>query len=313
MGSKIARPAALGPGSRVALIAPAGPMLEPGDIDRAISNCEALGYQPVVGPHAHERHGYLAGTDEQRLDDLNGAFADPALDAVWCLRGGYGTPRLLDRVNYDGLAANPKVVVGYSDITALLNAITHRTGLVTFHGPVARGELSAFSRSALSRVIDGTDATGLLPLPAESPGNDIITVRGGTAQGRLFGGNLSLLNVLVGTPYLPELDGAILFLEDVAEKVYAIDRMLAHLRLAGILERLGGIIIGQFSDLVLETSTGALEFREVVGTHLADLGIPVALGFPIGHIRDQWTVPIGVPARLDADAGTVEVLQPAVS
>ncbi len=318
MASKLERPAALKSGSRIGLVAPAGPLLQPDDLDRAIGHCTGMGFEPVVGRHVKERHGYLAGTDEQRLEDLNAFLADPSLDAVWCLRGGYGTPRLLHRIDYASLAQHPKVVLGYSDITGLLNAITRRTGLITFHGPVARAELPPFSRDALLRVTTLSQAAGVLPLPCandddRAPEAGVTTLRSGTVDGPLYGGNLSLLNVLVGTPYMPNLEGALLFLEEVSEKIYAVDRLLAHLGLAGILERLGGIIIGQFSDLIRETSTGILEFEEVVETHLGHLGIPAAVGFPIGHGRNNWTLPLGVTARLDADAGTLELLEPAVS
>lgn len=319
MASKAIRPPALKAGSRIGLVAPAGPILERDDIRRAVERCQALGYQAVVGENAHAKYGYLAGTDPQRLADLNSALTDPSLDAIWCLRGGYGTPRLLPRVAYSAVADHPKIVIGFSDITALLHALAHQAGIITFHGPVAREPLSAFSRDAMMRVVASTDAVGVLPPAPASDGalvstdGRIVTLRGGRAEGPLFGGNLSMMCQLVGTPYLPTLDGALLFLEEVSEDLYAVDRCLVHLRNAGILERLAGIIIGRFTDLTRATPSGALGFEEVLETHLGSLGIPVAFGFPIGHIADQWTLPLGVVARLDADAGTLDLLEPAVS
>ena len=319
VASKAIPPPALKAGNRIGLVAPAGPILERDDIRRAVERCQALGYQAVVGENAHAKYGYLAGTDPQRLADLNSALADPSLDAIWCLRGGYGTPRLLPRVAYQAVADHPKIVIGFSDLTALLHALAHQAGIVTFHGPVAREPLSPFSRDAMLRIVAGTDAAGILPPPpasddalVESEGR-VVTLRGGRAEGPLFGGNLTIICHLVGTPYLPPLDGALLFLEEISEDLYAVDRSLVHLRNAGILERLAGIIIGRFTDLTRATPSGALGFEEVLETHLGALGIPVAFGFPIGHVDHQWTLPLGVVARLDADAGSVELLEPAVS
>jgi len=320
MGSKpIVRPPKLGQGSRVALVAPAGPLLEMDDLTRAQALCRALGYDPLLGKNAHARHGYFAGTDEERLSDFNSALSDSSIDAIWCLRGGYGSIRLLDRINYDALVAQPRAVIGFSDITAVLNAITHVTGLVTFHGPVARSSMSAFTRQHFERVLARSVGAGRLERIPDNSGvlipqdNRIVSVTGGIAEGRLVGGNLSLLQCLIGTPYFPNLAGAILFLEDVGEDLYRVDRMLAHLRLSGALRHLAGILVGRFTDLERSSRDGALGFDEVLSHYLAPLRIPVAYGFPVGHIDDQWTLPLGVLARLDADAGELEVLESAVA
>jgi muramoyltetrapeptide carboxypeptidase len=319
MGSKaLVCPPRLGPGCRIALVAPAGPLLERDDLTRAQELCRALGYEPTLGPNATSRYGYLAGTDDQRLADLNGAFQDPAIDAVWCIRGGYGTIRLLERVDYDAVARRPKALVGFSDITALLNAVTRRSGIITFHGPVARAAMSPFTRMHFERVLAGVEAPGLLgrlPPPADTlvPQEDrIVTLTGGTAEGRLAGGNLTLLHCLIGTPYFPDLDGAILFLEDVGEHLYNVDRMLAHLRIVGALRHLAGVAVGRFTQLIRADRDGAMGFDEVLSTYFGPLGVPVAYGFPIGHIETQWTVPLGARARLDADAGELELLEPSV-
>ena len=319
MGSKaLVRPPRLRPGSRIALVAPAGPLLEKDDLTRAQQLCRALGYEPVLGTNTYNRYGYLAGTDDQRLADLNGALQDSSIDAVWCIRGGYGTIRLLERVDYDAMARQPKALIGFSDITALLNAITQRAGVVTFHGPVARAAMPRFSREHFERVLTLAEAPGRLGriepqadvlVPQE---NRIVTLNSGTAEGRLAGGNLTLLHCLIGTPYFPDLENAILFLEDVAEDLYNVDRMLAHLRMVGVFRHLAGVMVGRFTELERAGRDGALGFDEVLATYFQPLGIPVAYGFPIGHIDAQWTLPLGIPVRLDADAGEVYLLEPAV-
>ncbi|HET9274477.1 MAG TPA: LD-carboxypeptidase [Gemmatimonadales bacterium] len=311
-------PPRLGPGTRVALVAPAGPLLEHDELVRATALAEALGLTPRLGAHAARRHGYLAGTDEERALDLQTALSDPEIDAVWCLRGGYGVTRILDRIDFAPLRARPKAIVGFSDITALLLAAGASAGIVTFHGPVARQPMSAFSRRGFERVLFRGEPAG--PLEALPPPSDvlvpttnrIVTIRGGTAEGPLAGGNLTLLHCLVGTPWFPALDGAILFLEDVSEKLYAVDRMLAHLRTIGALSRLAGVAIGRFTDLDRNAGDGALGFDEVLTTYFGPLGIPVVAGLPIGHIEDQWTLPLGVRTRLDASRGELAILEPAV-
>jgi muramoyltetrapeptide carboxypeptidase len=314
----LVRPPRLSRGSRVALVAPAGPLLERDDLTRAQELCRALGYEPVLGTNAYSRHGYLAGTDDQRLSDLNGVLQDQRLDAIWCIRGGYGALRLLDRVDYEAMARWPKALVGFSDITALLNAITRITGVVTYHGPVARAPMPQFSRRHFERVLVSGEVPGrldLLPPPADvlvPQEHRIVTLVGGTAEGPLAGGNLSLLHCLIGTPYFPDLSRAILFLEDVDEDLYKVDRMLAHLRLVGALEKLAGVAVGRFTELDRASRDGALGFDEVLATYLQPLGIPVAYGFPIGHIDSQWTLPLGIRARLNADAGELELLESAV-
>jgi muramoyltetrapeptide carboxypeptidase len=311
-------PPVLKPGHRVALVAPAGPLLERDDLARGEELCRALGLEAVLGANAGRRYGYLAGTDEERLADLNAALADPGIDAVWCLRGGYGITRILDRVNFGALRRRPKAVIGFSDVTALLHALHREAGVITFHGPMARAPLTPFSRYHFDRVLTAVNPAGRLGRVA--PPADVLVPRQGrivglvpgTAEGLLFGGNLTLLQCLIGTRYFPDLDGAILFLEDVDEDLYAIDRMLAHLRMTGALAKLAGVMVGQFTEMKRGTEDGALGFDEVLATHLAPLGIPVAYGLPIGHVDDQWTLPIGIRARLDAGAGEVELLEPAV-
>jgi len=321
MGSKqLVPPPRLRAGSRIALVAPAGPLSERDDLSRAAELCRALGYEPVPGTHALDRHGYLAGTDAARLADLNAALADPAIDAIWCLRGGYGVTRILDDVDVESFTRRPRPVIGYSDITALLLALHRATGIATFHGPMSRAPLTGFSRAHFERVIATASPAGRLgrlPAPAgvlvpRSP--RIVTLRGGVSEGPLAGGNLSLLLALAGTRHFPSLTGAIFFIEDVGEDLYRIDRLLAQLRMMGALEELAGVMVGQFTDMRRGAGDGgALAFDEVLDTYLGPIGVPVAAGFPIGHVDDQWTLPIGVRARLDASAGEVDLLESAVA
>ncbi len=319
MGSKaVTRPPRLKAGSRVALLAPAGPLLERDDLTRGQELCRALGYEPVLGPNAGRKYGYFAGSDAERASDLNAALGDDSLDAIWCLRGGYGVTRILDQVDLTSLARRPKPVIGFSDITALLNGITRQIGLVTFHGPVARSALSGFSRVHFERVLSSAKAPGRLGRIPPPPDvlvpreHRIVTLHGGTAEGPLAGGNLTLLQCLIGTRYFPDLDGAILFLEDINEDLYAVDRILAHLRMAGAFERLAGVVVGSFTDLKRGGEDGALGLDEVLATYFLPLGIPAAHGFPIGHVDEQWTLPLGVRARLDAGAGELEITEAAV-
>ncbi len=309
----------LNTGARIALVAPAGPLLDRDDLQRAIELCRALGHEPVLGAHAARRYGYLAGADDQRVADLNAALADDRVDAVWCIRGGYGVTRILHRVDADALARRPKAVIGFSDITALLNALTRATGVVTFHGPTARQPMTGFSRRHFERVLGSNAPAGRLE--QLTPPADVLvprvprvaTIVRGRAEGRLVGGNLTLLQCLVGTSWQPDLEGALLFLEDVGEDLYRVDRALSHLRLAGLLDRLAGVIVGQFADMKRATADGGLGFDEVLASYFEPIRVPTAMGFPIGHVDDQWTMPIGVRAGLDADAGEVELLGPAVS
>lgn len=311
------RPPRLGPGARVALIAPSGPLLERDDVARGVALCEALGFTAMVFPHVLARRGYLAGTDAERLEDLNAALRQRDVDAIWCLRGGYGLTRIIDAVDFAALQAGPKCLIGYSDITVLLLAAIARAGLVTFHAPTARAPMPAFSRRSFECVLVHGEAGPFEP-PAAPAGTlvprepRVVTITPGIAEGPLLGGNLALLSSLVGTPFLPDLRGALLVLEDVGEALYRIDRMLSQLRLAGLLDGLAGVVVGRFTEMPRHTPDGALGLGDVLSDYFAPLGIPVAHGVPIGHIDDQWTLPLGARARFDAGTGALTLLEPGV-
>lgn len=305
------RPPALGPGARVALVAPAGPLAE-GAVERAAERVRAWGWEPRVGRFAAGRHGFLAGTDAERLADLNEALRADAADAIWCLRGGYGTMRLLPHVEWQGLRERPRPLIGFSDNTALHLAV-QRLGIVSFHGPhPATARMSGFSERVLRGVLGDARPAGRLPFPADVPPR-AETLTGGVAEGPLVGGNLALLTATLGTPYAVRARGAILFFEDVGEPAYRLDRMLTQLSLAGVLDGVAGIAVGGFTEAPDPDAEGLPSPREVLAERLGGLGVPVALGFPFGHIDDNWTLPLGVHARLDAGAGTLELLQAAVA
>ncbi len=301
------RPPTLRPGSRVALVAAAGPIPQ-GGVDRAVERVRALGWEPVAGQHCRGRAGYLSGSDAERAADLNGALRDPSIDAVWFLRGGYGTMRILDAVDWPALARHPKALIGYSDNTAV-HLAANAVGVVAFHGPHPHPPaFPDFARDGLLRVLTSTEPAGVLPSAA---GGRAETLRGGVAEGPLVGGNLSLLSATMGTPYAVQPEGAILFLEEVGEQPYRLDRLMAHLRLAGVLDAVAGIAVGGVTET--PGDDGDALARAVVQDALGGLDVPVAIGLPFGHFDDNWTLPVGVRARLDADAGTLALLEPAVS
>jgi muramoyltetrapeptide carboxypeptidase len=284
-------PPLLGPGARVALIAPAGPLGDEGGLERSIENARALDWEPVLGLHVRERLDYLAGSDAHRVSDLNGALGDPAIDGIWCVRGGYGVLRLLEMVDFEALRRTPKPLIGFSDITALHAAIGTKAGVISYHGPTARGMLSAFSKASLKRaVICGVDSAGA----AEKA--EVLV--GGVTHGRLAGGNLAVLAALAGTPFFPDLQGSILVLEDVNEPVYRIDRMLQHLRLTGALSGIAGLVFGAFTER--GDSDDSAPLARVLRETAEAIGVPCLAGAPIGHIEEQWTLPLGALAELNA-------------
>jgi muramoyltetrapeptide carboxypeptidase len=291
-------------GARVALVASAGPLRGDEDLARAQENVRAFGWVPVVGAHALARDGYLAGSDADRLADLNAALTDDAIDAIWCARGGYGAMRILDQIDYAALRRRPKPIIGYSDVTALHAAMSTRCEVVTFHGPTGRAQLTPFSRASLERALGGDDSCGTA--------ENATTLYGGRARGRIVGGNLALLCALSGTPYAPDYRDTILVLEDVNEAVYRIDRMLTQLRLAGALAQCRGVVFGQFTDIPTdspEENLGARTLEHVLGEIADLLKVPCVAGAPIGHIADQWTIPLGADAELDANERTLRILE----
>ena len=314
----VIKPARLRTGMTVGLVTPASNVPEDEDLLAAMDLVRSLGFEAKAATNLRSRKQYLAGSDTQRADDLNAMFEDPDVDAIFCVRGGYGSGRLLRDLDYDMIASNPKILMGYSDITAILNAIHVRTGLLTMHGPIAGDNFSEYTYDQYRRVLvepGQTTQIGEAPPFQSSPGvvertNRLTPIVGGSAEGKLVGGNLSLMVTLMGTPYEPDFDGAILFLEDVSEPPYAVDRMLTHLWLTGKLEQVAGIAFGKFTDDGYNSNT--LSMEQVLRDRCEPMGIPTLRGLMIGHVEDMTIVPVGAQARLDADAGTLTLLEQAV-
>ena len=303
-------------GMKVGVVAPSSAPFEQEVIRFALDIVESLGFIAEPGEHLFKRKGYLAGEDAERAEDFNVMFARSDIDAVFCIRGGYGAMRILPSINYDSIAANPKVLMGYSDVTALLNAIYRATGLITFHGPMAHATFTDYAYGSFESVLMSHQKGLNLAAPPyfeAAPGkvereNRLHTIAGGKALGHLVGGNLSLVSATLGTPYEALLDGAVLALEDVDESPYRIDRMLTHLMLAGVFERINGIVLGKFTDA--KADGPSLSLGSVFADRLGRLGIPVLRGLMIGHVPDQATVPIGAKVLLDADAQTLTTAGP---
>ena len=293
-------PPPLAAGARVALIAPSGPLLSSSAIEVALEQCRAFGWDAVVGKHATARDGYLAGDDASRLLDLNAALRDDAIDGIWCLRGGYGAMRLLPFLDVDAMRRRPRALIGYSDITALHAALGGASAVITYHGPHAGTRLSSFSHESMEQaVVAQRDSCGHAP--------DARTLRPGRAGGRLIGGNLALLASLCGTPFAPDYTDAILVLEDIGEPTYRIDRMLRQLVLSGALGRVAGIAFGSFTEGTEDGDATSRALDDVLREAAELAGVPAIAGIPVGHIDDQWTLPLGAMAELDADRCSLHV------
>lgn len=290
----------------MALIAPAGPV-DDDAIDRAVERCRSLGLVPEPGASIRARSGYLAGPDRDRAADLQQAI-DGEAAGIWAIRGGYGALRTLDHVDLGPLRDRPRPFIGFSDNTAIHLALL-RMGVVSFHGPHAGFEhFPASTDAAFRAVLMEPGPAGTLPVPEST---DHVTIRGGRAEGRLVGGNLSLLAAVAGTPYQPDGRGALLFLEDLAEPLYRVDRMVTQLRLAGLLDGVAGVLLGEFTEMPDDGLDDGPTLVDVLSDLLVPLGVPVVSGLPFGHGRENWTLPLGVRARVDADAGTLELLESA--
>ena len=267
-----------------------------------MDNARLLGWEPVAGPNALARSGYFAGEDAARAADLDSALRDPRIDALWCARGGYGAMRLLDQVDFSILREHPKAVLGFSDITALHAAIGLRAGVVSYHGPTARHAMNDFSRDSIERaLVRRTDSCGTA--------TEATVIRPGSATGRLAGGNLALLAALCGTPWFPNLDGAILLLEDVGEPVYRVDRMLRQLLMAGTLTGVRAIAFGHCTNCPEESDDGARSLSAVVAEIATAVKVPCLLGLPVGHIDEQWTLPLGAMAEMDTAQASLHILE----
>lgn len=316
-GNSTQKPARLRAGNTLALVNPAGATAHRVDIDILVESMDALGVKVKLGDHVLSRYGYLAGTDEQRAADVMAQYTDNSVDGILAMRGGWGCARILPQLDFDLISQNPKLLIGYSDVTALLLAVYAKTGLITFHGPLGLGPWNSFSVDYFKRVLFQGEAV-TMSNPKKTGDNltqvadRIQTIHGGKARGRLLGGNLTVLSAIIGSDFLPEWEGAILFLEDIEEAVYRIDRMLTQLKLAGVLDRIAGFVFGKCTRCLPGQSYGSLTLEQVFEDHIAPLRIPAWQGAMIGHVADKFTVPVGLEAEIDSDEGTIRMLESAV-
>lgn len=312
--NQMTAPRALKKGSAVALVAPAGPAADAAEVRQAVRVLEEMGYEARVSSGCYAQYGYLAGQDEARARELNAAFADPEIEGIFCMRGGYGCSRILDRVDYDCVRRSPKVFVGYSDITALHIAFNRLCGLLTFHGPMPGSDAAVLlrpgrTREGLLRAVGVGWPLGRLHNPGEEP---LWALVPGRAAGRLAGGNLSLAAASLGTPYEIDTRGCLLFLEEIGEYPYRVDRMLSQLRLAGKFRDCCGVVLGDFRDCGAENPERSLELRQIFDDLLVPEGKPVLCGLRAGHCVEKLTLPLGAKAEMDAGAGSLRIVERAV-
>jgi muramoyltetrapeptide carboxypeptidase len=307
-------PKALLRGQTVGIISPSAASADRMEYTFAKEAMEAMGLKVKVGDNFKNRFGHLAGTDEERAADFNAMFADPEVKAIICLRGGSGAARILPLIDYELVKANPKPLLGYSDITALHCALQSQTGLISFHGPNGSGSWNSFHANQFQQLFFDQK---LLSFKNEvtkgddlvAKGNRIQTLTKGTVEGKILGGNLTVLTALSGTPYYPDFQDAILFIEDVGEDPYRIDRMMSTLKLNGTLGKIKGFVFGQCSDCKPGSGYGAFTVDQIMDQYIIPLGIPAYFGAMIGHISKQFIIPVGARVRLNADQGSITLLE----
>jgi muramoyltetrapeptide carboxypeptidase len=313
------KPNRLSPGDTVGIVAPASAPPDPKNIDRSVAVLERLGFKPKLAPNVRQRWGYLAGSDRDRASDLMKMFADRKVKAIICVRGGYGTARLLTRLDYRTIRTNPKIFVGYSDITSLHCAFLVKSNLVSFHGPMlnsdfVKKDLPDFTLRSFLTTLTQPTAPGSIRNGYNK--KTIAILRRGVASGPLIGGNITLLCASLGTPYQPSLKNGILFFEDLDEVPYRFDRMLTQLLNAGLLQQVAGIAIGINAGCHDPKAKNAKEYRQtledVFKERLLPLRVPIVAGLPFGHIPLNATLPVGVHVTLDANKGDLVITEPAV-
>jgi len=313
------KPPRLNTGDTIGIIAPASAPPDPKAIDYSVRTTCTLGFKPLLARNVRKRWGFLAGSDGERADDLMEMFANPKVKGIFCIRGGYGTARLVNLLDYRLLRENPKILLGYSDVTSLHCALLTRANMVSFHGPMFnsdfnRKELPSFTLKSCLRTLMQSSAPGSISLGYRK--RTVAILRSGRASGPLIGGNMSLLCTTLGTPFQPKFKGSILFFEDLSEEPYRYDRMLTHLLNAGVLQQVAGIAIGINADCQDPKAKRAREYRqtleEVFTERLLPLSVPMVMGLPFGHVPHNATLPVGVRATLDAHQGDLLIDEPAV-
>jgi muramoyltetrapeptide carboxypeptidase len=307
-------PAKLNKGDLVGIITPASPIADSARIEKGTRYLESLGYRVKVGKNVGKVYGYLAGTDEERAADLHAMFTEKEVKAIICVRGGYGTPRLLSLLNYKLIARNPKIFSGYSDVTALQLAFWKKCRLITFHGPMAGVEMAnaidPFTEEIFWRSVTSNKRLGKIPLPDE-PKNESLCK--GKANGRLLGGNLSLIVSLFGTPYQPSFQDSILFIEEITEEPYRVDRMMMQLYNSPVFTHARGMLLGQFTECEpSDKSKPSFATTEVLRDAATKFAKPTLANLPFGHVPQKMTLPVGLRVRMDATERSIEFLEGAV-
>lgn len=311
----LVKPPRLRKGDLIGLVSPASTPSSREKIEKGVRYLESLGYRTVVADHVSSVHGYLAGTDEERAGDFNGMVRDPKVKAIFALRGGYGTPRILSALDYRALKRSPKIIVGYSDLTSLQLAIFRKCSLVSFSGPMVAVEMwnsiDPYTEEQFWRLVSSPKSPGVLPFPSD---HQPTVLRPGRARGRLIGGNLALLIANMGTPYLPALKQCLLFAEDVDEAPHRVDRMFAQLRNAGVLSSIAGLLLGLFTECIpSDPSLPHLTIDQVLAELPEFTEGPILGNIPYGHVPRKLTLPLGVFARMDSSKRRLEILEGCVS
>ena len=311
---KIVKPKKLLAGSHIGIISPASSPDDLSKINDSVLYFEKLGYKPILGKNVGKVKGYLAGDDNERIADLHSMFENKEVKAIFTVRGGYGSARILDKLDFELIKKNPKIFVGYSDIHALQLAIFKNCGLVTFSGPMAAvdfyGEVSRFTEENFWNIITSDKKIGKLHNPNDEK---FFLLNKGKADGKILGGNLTIICSLIGLNYLPDFKNSILFLEDINEPPYKIDRMLNQLRMIGILKKVKGILLGRFVNCYESDSMkNTLTLNEVIEDYFKNLKIPVIYNIKHGHIKDNLTIPWGITTSINSDKGIIELKESAV-
>jgi muramoyltetrapeptide carboxypeptidase len=314
---RLLKPRRLRRGDTIGVITPGSPISDE-ELGKAVENLESLGFIVKMGRHVRAEKGFIAGSDAQRLEDMHDMFADPRVAAIWCARGGYGCSRLLPAIDYTLIRRNPKALIGYSDITALLQAAHRQTGLVGFHGPNAGSDFTDYVRAQIESVLMRGESPHRIALSQENERRteqhfQPFIIRGGRARGPLGGGNLCLLAAMAGTPFAFDAAGKIVFLEDIGEKPYRVDRMMTQLRQGGNLDKAAAIAYGVFLDCEANPNDKSLSLAETLTAQNEAIGVPAAYAFPFGHIPNQCVLPLGIMAEVDTVERTLTLLESAVT
>jgi len=310
------KPPKLKKNSLIGLVTPGSPVT-PKLLDATVKKLEGLGFRVFFKESVLDEYGYLAGKDKDRANELMDMFSNKDIDAVFCVRGGYGAIRILDYLDYDLIRQNPKAFMGYSDITALHTAINKKTGLVTFHGPMGESDFNAFTvRSFLDILVHPKDNYSYPYLREKktttNPEFDRYTISPGQAEGELTGGNISVLQTLIGTTYEPDFKDKIVCLEEIEEKTYKVDKMIFHLLSATNLKKAAGLVLGVFKNCNVNDKP-AISLKQALADLLKPLNIPVFYGMPFGHIDRKITIPFGIKAKMNASTQNLELLEKAVN